>query len=85
MNGKPAVTRPRTLRAKMQPAQLNLGFRWGRINSALLAMGVVVLTAGYLSLSKGSITLAPVLLVTGYCVLIPASLLVRGNGPDSGE
>ena len=74
---KPAVTRTRTLRAKMQPVEFDLGFRWGMSNSVLLLAGVAVLVAGYLSLSKGSTTLAPVLLVTGYCVLIPASLLVR--------
>ena len=85
MSTKPAVTRPKTLRAKMQPAQIDLGFRWGRINTALLAGAVVFLIAGYVSLSKGSITLAPALLVSGYCVLIPASLLVRGNSSETGE
>ena len=46
---------------------------------------MVFLIAGYVSLSKGSITLAPALLVSGYCVLIPASLLVRGNSSETGE
>jgi hypothetical protein len=54
-------------------------------NSVLLLAGVALLVAGYLSLSRGSITMAPVLLVTGYCVFIPASLLVRGGGSASGE
>jgi hypothetical protein len=85
MSSKSAVTRPRTLKAKMQPAELDLGFRWGPLNSMLLAGAALVLAAGYLSLAKGSITLAPVLLVTGYCVLIPASLLLRGNSPEAGE
>jgi hypothetical protein len=68
----------------MQP-EVDLGFRWGPLNSVLLVAGVALLVAGYLSLSRGSITMAPVLLVTGYCVLIPASLLVRGRGSASGE
>ncbi len=85
MSSKPAVTRPRTLKAKMQPAELDLGFRWGRLNSMLLAGAVLFLAAGYFSLAKGSITLSPTLLVTGYCVLIPAALLVRGNSPEAGE
>jgi hypothetical protein len=38
-----------------------------------------------MSLAKGSLTLAPVLLVAGYCVMIPASLLVRGTGSNEGE
>jgi hypothetical protein len=85
MSSKPAVTRPRTLKAKMQPAELDLGFRWGRLNSMFLAGAVLFLVAGYFSLAKGSITLAPVLLVSGYCVLIPAALLVRGTSPEAGE
>ncbi len=85
MSSKPIVTRPRSLKAKMQPAQVDLGFRWGQLNSLFLVLGLVALVAGYISLSRGSITLAPVLLVTGYCVLIPASLLVRGGGSEAGE
>lgn len=80
MNGKPVV-KPRSVRRAA--IESDLGFTWGRWNSLLLGLGVAVLVAGYLSLSKGSITLAPVLLVLGYCVLIPASLLIRSR--NSGE
>ena len=85
MSQKPNVTRPKSLKAKMAAPEVDLGFRWGMLNTVLLGVGVAVLAAGYMSLSKGSLTLAPVLLVTGYCVLIPASLLVRGNGSNQGE
>ena len=85
MNTKANVTKPKSLRARMQAPEADLGFRWGMLNTALLAAGVALLVAGYLSLSRGSISLAPVLLVTGYCVFIPASLLVRGGGSASGE
>jgi hypothetical protein len=37
------------------------------------------------ALSRGSTTLAPVLLVLGYCVLVPASLLLRGRNHGTGE
>lgn len=84
MNTKANVTKPKSLRAKVQP-EADLGFRWGPLNTVLLAVGVALLVAGYLSLSRGSITMAPVLLVTGYCVFIPASLLVRGGGSATGE
>ena len=84
MSSKTNVTRPKSLRAKLQP-EVDLGFRWGALNTALLVAGVALLAAGYLSLSRGSITLAPVLLVTGYCVLVPASLLVRSGGSNTGE
>jgi hypothetical protein len=75
-------SRTRTLR---RPQETDLGFSWGRLNSVLLGIGILVLVAGYVALSKGSITLAPVLLVLGYCGLIPASLLIRGRVEGSGE
>ena len=65
--------------------ETDLGFYWGLMNSVLLTLGIVVLTVGYTALSKGSTTLAPVLLVLGYCGLIPASLLWRGRKDASGE
>jgi len=85
MASKSNVTRPRSLRAKMQVPEVDLGFRWGLPNTLLLAAGLGILVAGYVSLAHGSLTLAPVLLVTGYCVFIPASLLVRGGGSTEGE
>ncbi len=85
MSQKPNVTRPKSLKARAAAPEVDLGFRWGAPNTALLGLGGAVLAAGYLSLDRGSLTLAPVLLVTGYCVLIPAALLVRGKGPEAGE
>jgi hypothetical protein len=85
MSQKPNVTRPKSLKARMAGPEVDLGFRWGVLNSALLGLGVAVLVVGYMSLAKGSLTLAPLLLVTGYCVMIPASLLVRGTGSNGGE
>jgi hypothetical protein len=85
MSQKPNVTRPKSLRVKPAPQEMDLGFRWGTLNSVLLGLGTAVLAIGYMSLAKGSLTLAPVLLVAGYCVVIPASLLVRGTGSNAGE
>jgi hypothetical protein len=65
--------------------EADLGFSWGALNSLLLGAGVLVLAAGYVALSKGSTTLAPILLVSGYCGLVPASLLLRGRKEASGE
>ena len=79
---KPITTRPRSLR---KPVEADLGFSWGRLNTMLLALGILALVVGYVALSRGSTTLAPVLLVTGYCGLIPASLLVRGRTQAPGE
>ncbi len=72
-------------RAQRRAAEVDLGFSWGPANLALLGLGILVLVAGYVALSKGSITLAPELLVLGYVVLIPGSLLIRGRKRGSGE
>ena len=74
--------RPRVSR---KTAEANLGFNWGWVNSLMLGLAIAVLVAGFVALSRGSITLAPVLLVLGYCALIPASLLTRGRNQGSGE
>jgi len=49
----------------------------GRKNYAVMGVGIVTIIAGFITLSTGSITLAPILLVLGYCVLIPVSLLIK--------
>ena len=35
----------------------------------------VVLLAGYADLWRGGVTIAPILLVVGYCVLVPIAIL----------
>uniref|UniRef100_A0A832I437 DUF3098 domain-containing protein n=1 Tax=Eiseniibacteriota bacterium TaxID=2212470 RepID=A0A832I437_UNCEI len=75
---------PIKTRSARKPVEYDLGFHWGRLNRVLLGLGILVLVAGYVALSRGSTTLAPVLLVLGYCGLIPASLLVRDRR-TSGE
>lgn len=84
MNTQSRVTRPKSLKPKGPTGEVDLGFRWGNVNSALLTLGVGALAVGYVALARGSITVAPVLLVTGYCVLIPAALLYRGRQPAPG-
>jgi hypothetical protein len=46
------------------------------VNALLLGGAAVVIILGYVLLDRGSITAAPLLLVLGYAVLIPAGLLV---------
>ncbi len=50
---------------------------FGRKNYILFAIALVVIVAGFFSLSQGSISLAPVLLVVGYCVLVPWAILAK--------
>lgn len=52
------------------PARLRFGPR----NVLLLGAAVTALGVGYVLLAGGSTTLAPMLLVLGYCVLFPLGL-----------
>jgi hypothetical protein len=52
------------------PARL----RFRKRNYVLLGAAVVSLGIGYALLAQGSTSLAPVLLVLGYCVLFPLGL-----------
>jgi hypothetical protein len=86
--GDRRVGSPRTTtrtRVPRRPAETDLGFTWGLQNSLLLGIALAVLGLGYVALSRGSTTLAPVMLVVGYCVLVPASLLLRVRNQGSGE
>lgn len=59
------------------------GSRWpfGPKNYAFLGAALVSIIIGYIALASGSITLAPILLVLGYCVLFPIGIILRGK-PD---
>ena len=50
---------------------------FGKKNYILFALAAVAILAGYFALSRGSITLAPILLLTGYLILIPWGILAK--------
>ncbi len=49
----------------------------GKKNWSTFGAGILSILAGYIFLSRGSITAAPILLVLGYVILIPVSLILR--------
>jgi hypothetical protein len=49
--------------------------RFSAINLVLGIAGLLALVAGYWLLGRGSITAAPLLLVLGYVVLLPAAII----------
>ncbi len=72
MKGKPPKTKPKVVILSRGP-ELTLKKK----NYILLGIGVATIAAGFIFLARGSITLAPFLLVVGYCVLVPLALLLR--------
>ncbi|MBI5019976.1 MAG: DUF3098 domain-containing protein [Ignavibacteriales bacterium] len=54
-----------------------------RVNYIILGIGLLVIILGYIALSGNKVegfsqlTLAPILLVLGYCVIIPVGIMYR--------
>lgn len=54
-------------------------------NYLILGLGLVVIVLGYIALSQSPwdgtmpLVVAPILLVIGYCVIIPLGILYRGK------
>ncbi len=57
------------------PEGLKLAFK--PKNYILLGAGLVTIVAGFVLLSMGSTRVAPLILVAGYCVLVPLGLLLK--------
>jgi len=72
----------RRARATAEPGRI----RFGRRSLLLFAAGAASIAVGYVLLAAGSVTAAPLLLVSGYCVFFPMGILLseglsgRGKG-----
>jgi len=62
---------------KVKKAEDSLGF--GKLNYVLMAVGLGMIILGYVFLATGDITAAPILLVIGYCAVLPAAILIHGR------
>lgn len=67
---KQKTQKPRP-KKKLPPVAL-----FGKRNYLWFGIGIIVIVTGYIFLGMGDITLAPILLVLGYCVIIPISILI---------
>jgi hypothetical protein len=59
------------------------GLPFTRINYLLMGTALVFIIIGYIALGSGSITLAPILLVLGYCILFPLGIIFGGRKDKS--
>jgi hypothetical protein len=70
----PSRSTPSRLTPKrLTPSRLASLASWRRAGWWLVA--ALALAAGYADLARGGTTLAPILLVLGYCVLVPVAML----------
>ncbi|MCD4690863.1 hypothetical protein K8S17_05315 [bacterium] len=53
-------------------------------STIIFAIAVVMIVVGFWTLARGSLTLAPLLLVAGYCVVVPFAIMARGGAKAAG-
>jgi hypothetical protein len=82
-NAKSSAAVRRALRGESVSHDPLLSF--GRTNYLLMAGGVVLAVIGFFLLKAGDISLAPLLLVVGYCALIPLGIVWRDRQPGPGN
>lgn len=58
----------------------DVGLPFGKTNMILFAFGLLSVILGFITLASGSEMLAPILLVLGYCVIIPVSIIWKDKG-----
>lgn len=54
------------------------------INYVLFAVGLLDIVLGWFLLRGGRITVAPIMLILGYCVIIPMAIILRRKQPENG-
>ena len=61
---------------------------FGKINYVLFGIGLLIIILGYIVMVTGetesiqSVKIAPIILIVGYCVVIPAAILVKPKNKD---
>jgi len=53
------------------------------VNYILFAAGLLDIVIGWFLLRGGHITVAPVMLIAGYCVIIPMAIIFRKKQPET--
>ena len=69
---------------KQTEAEKSTRWPFGKKNYILFAAALVAMILGFVFLGYGSMTLAPILLVLGYCVLMPLAIIVKDR-PEEAE
>ncbi len=68
---------------KAKKGVVTAGPDFGRKNYLILGVGLILIVVGFLFLAGGDITIAPILLVLGYCVVIPLGILYPKGKDDA--
>lgn len=63
--------------AKRKKAAQEPSLKFSKVNLWFALGGLATIALGYFLLGRGSITMAPVLLVAGYVVLLPLAIILQ--------
>jgi hypothetical protein len=63
--------------AKVDPAGDSEQVSFRPRNYILFAAGLAIIVGGWFLLRAGHITIAPVMLVLGYCVILPLAIILK--------
>jgi hypothetical protein len=81
----PAMRKKKQVRGRKVHAKKHVPFVLGTMNYVLFGLGMLIVIVGYVSLAQGpadsfwSLTLAPILLVIGYVIVIPLAIMYKGS------
>ncbi|MCK5784965.1 MAG: hypothetical protein KAH54_00255 [Candidatus Sabulitectum sp.] len=50
---------------------------FSKINYILFTVGLIIITAGWFLLRAGHISVSPIMLILGYCVVIPVAIILK--------
>lgn len=67
---------------KAKKGAIVAGPDFGRKNYMILGAGILLIILGFIFLAGGDITISPILLVLGYCVVIPLGILLPKEKED---
>jgi hypothetical protein len=70
---------------KAKKAAATVGIEFGKRNYIILGIGLLLIIVGFLFLAGGDITISPILLVVGYCVVIPLGILFPKDKESTGQ
>jgi xanthine/uracil permease len=71
--------------APARKSKKTMGPEFGRNNYLFLGIGIFLVIVGFIFLGTGDITIAPILLVLGYCVAIPIGILLQPKKDEKAD
>jgi hypothetical protein len=71
------MAQPKKKSSAVAVAAAPAAWPFGRKNYILFAVALAVIVLGFFLLSQNDITFAPLLLVVGYCVLVPWAIIAK--------